>query len=123
MGWDGRWQKLLKNMSTKAPQRHGQQSNPQVVIRPGGHHSGLGYHFRLMLSIWCAPQAPLCLFHTYTVLKAALRKPCRAIKSGYWIHSALMTIENSYKLGRNYFHLWFGYCLDSHILIASRFLA
>ena len=55
-----------------------------------------GTNPRLMSSIWCAPQAPSCPTHIYTVLKAE-SKP---IKYGGQMHGLMIAIEYSYKLDR-----------------------
>ena len=71
-------------------------------MRHNGHSRGRGYDPRLMSSIWCAPQAPSCPTHIYTVLKES-----RPIKHGGQLHGLMIAIEYSYKLDRkNYFNLW-----------------
>ena len=69
-------------------------------MRHNGRSLGRGYDPRLMSSFWCAPQAPSCQTHIYTVLKAALRK------DGIQMHGVMIAIEYSYKLDRKkYFNL------------------
>ena len=90
-------------------------------MRPSRHSRGRGYNPRLMSSIWCAPQAPSCQTHIYTLLKAAPEKS-RPIKNGHHMHSVMLAIVHSYKLDwKNKFSLWceLGWFLQrqSHMVI------
>ena len=88
--WGGRWQQLLKNCPEKLHSEDTDTKAVHLVSREARRHShGQGYNPRLMSSIWCTPQAPLCLTHIYTL------KIC---PDGHHMHSVMLAIVHSYKL-------------------------
>ena len=97
-GWEvAKASKILSRVASQ--RRQGHQCSPQFVMRPNRHSRGQGYNPRLISSIWCAPQAPSCQTHIYTVLKAGLRKADKSSIGGEML-GVMIAIEYSYKLGR-----------------------
>ena len=77
-------------------------------MRLNGHSCGRGYNARWIPSIWCAPQAPSCQTHIYTVLKAALRKADKSNTYGGQMHGVMIAIEHTVFTSwtEKYYNLW-----------------
>ena len=70
-GVGGKMEEAIVRISKNCPEElTGEDTNttavyragPQGVMMPSGHHRGQEHYFRLMPSIWCAPQVTLCQF-------------------------------------------------------------
>ena len=86
-----------KLSSRKALQEH--HSSPQVVVRPQWAPPWSGVQSQAdNIHLMCSTGAILSVPHLHSA-KSYLEKS-RAVKYGDWIHSVMIAIECSFKLGR-----------------------